>query len=272
MLIFFARKTENRPVKIGLALLACPAAAAAALLIRSDLFSWQGIPMALLPLLALHTGIYLEKRDDRNRAGKILDRLGYLLAFLLLTALGILLYAPVCRHFGFTCPEVLKFYPSGRSLLRPALALLVPLLWLFMGKKAEKMADKLLCIAAGAAFVMLALPPALPWTHLLHDIPGTAVTAIAGEIKSNVPAYFADRDSAGVLIYELQIPVQTIGRREGELHPGELKKQLENILRERDVVIALSNKDMDSYLPQIGGIVYTSGSNRRIIRYSGGKK
>lgn len=272
MLLYFARKSNHKASRACCSILAIAAALGTALLGKSDFFSWAAVPMALLPILSLHAAAKLERLDDRNRAEKVLDRIGGFLAFLLLFALALLLAAPLCRCFNCPCPEFLIFYPPGKRLFIPAMALIVPLLWFFMSSKAAKSTEKLLCIAAGVAFVLLALPPSLPWHRFLHDLPGRATADLAKELGRSNAEYFADRNYDAVIAYEWRVPVTVFGRRDGELHPEKLKDVITRALKKSDVIIALSSNNYDTFLPRENRIVYTSGSNRRIIRYSGGKK
>ncbi len=272
-MLFFARKSGYRTIKGVFCLLAVIPAAMAAILLKYGLFSFAGGLMSAVPFLSLWLGAYLERADDRGKGAKYFDRFINLLVLLSLAGLTLLILPPMCRYFQWNYPEKLIFFAPGESILRPALLCIVPLLWYFMAKRETRIVNKMLFLAAGAGFILIALPPVLPWQKFLHNTPGKTFAGLAGEFKKGTPEYFADSNSAGVLAYEWRVPVMRFGRLPGEMRPLELRAAVEKALISGDAVVALSNREFDSYLPQnCRGKVYTSGSNRRIIRYIGGKK
>lgn len=271
-LLFFCRKSDNVFTKTTCAVLAVPVAAATAWFGKSIFFSWQCILMAFTPILAVSFCAYLEKLNDRNKAAKLITRLNRVLIFCTLLALVLLLLPPVFRIFNWGYPASLQLYPTGRSLVRPALTLLVPMLWFFMSASLDEMPKKFLTSAAGVGIFLFILPATVPWNHLLHNTPGEAVQHLGSELKRNDPVYFADRNSVSVLKYQLRVEVREIGRTPGAVIPAELKQNINKELEKGDVVVALSGKEFDSDLPrEFTGIVHRAGE-RRFIRYSGGKK
>ncbi len=272
-MLFFARKTTHSLVKGIFCLLAVFPAVLAAILLKYHQFSLAGAVMSAVPFLALSLGAYLERADDRGKGAKYVDRFIRLLVLLSLTALAMLILPPMCRYFQWEYPARLVIFPPGTSIMRPALVCIVPLLWYFMAKRETKISGKMLFIAAGAGFILLTLPPILPWQKFLHNTPGKTFSQLAGELKRENVKYFADSNSAGVLAYEWRVPVTSFGRRPGEMRPLELRDAVKKALVSGDAVVVLSNREFDSYLPpESRGTIYTSGSKRRIIHYFGGKK
>ncbi len=272
-MLFFARKTSLAVWKGALCLLAVIPALMAAVLLKYHLFSTAGAVMSLMPILSLCAGAYLERADDRGKGAKYFDRFIRLLVLISLAGLTLLVVPGIFRYFKWHYPEQLVFFAPGASVMRPALVCIVPLLWYFMAKRESRIRGKMLYCAAGIGFVLFALPPVIPWQKFLHNIPEQAFTTLAPELKRGAPGYFADSDSAGIVAYELRVPVMRFGRNDGEMRPLELRRNLEKALTSGDAVVVLSDREFDSYLPpEERGIVYTSGTERRIIRYFGGKK
>lgn len=269
VMLYLGRKSRHTFPKAALCLAAIPAAAAAAVLLKWEHFKLPSVLMAMIPMLALFAGAYLERLDDQGRAGKLLNRIAFLLAFCSLAALTLLILPPLSRYFKFHYPAALTLPLSG-GVLRPALAFLVPLLWYFLAKNAERAAHKTIYLAVGIGFMMLTLPAVLPWQRMLRDMPGEAVGRLAPELRRGSPCFFADDQYAGALAYRLQVPVVRFGRKAGEMRPADLRGAVAEARKRGDVVVALSDREFDSYLPpESEGIIYTSGSKRRIIRYFG---
>jgi len=273
LLFYLGHRSGRFALKLVFGLLAIPAAVGAALILKWEHFGVGCILMAPLPLLAVSWGAYLEKLDDRDLAGRTLNRLTFLLAFALIVLLGLALVAPVCRRFHLVCPRVLEYPTDGGGLLRIGLSLVIPLLWCFMEKQCARTPQKVICIALALGFMILTLPANMPWAKFLPVLPGAAVRQLAPELRRGAPRCFADSRLAGVLSYELRLPVTRFGRSRGALRPLELKKAVAEALKSGDALVALSKREYDSYLPpESVGLVYNSGSGHRIIRYFGGKK
>lgn len=271
-LLYFGRKSDNILAKTGCVILAVPMALATAWFGKSVFFSWQCILMAFTPILAVTFCAYLEKLNDRDKAAKLVHRFNRVLIFCSLMLLVLLLLPPVFRMFNASYPQSLQLYPTGQSLVRPALTFLVPLLWFFMSASLQKFPEKSLTAAAGIGTMLFILPATVPWTYLLHNAPGEAVERLAPELKRNDPVFLSDKNSASVLRYQLRVDVREIGREADAIKPVDLKHYINKELEKGDVIVALSSKEFDSELPkEFTGVVHRVGK-RRFIRYVGGKK
>ena len=272
LLFYLGHKTPNIGLKTLCGVLAVPAAVGAAFILKWEHFSAACVLMAPVPLLSVAFAAYLEKLDDQGKATGLLNRLTFLLALLDILLLATLLVSPICRRFKLACPGIFHLYVPEGGILRPALSLVIPLLWFFLAKGAANIGHKVICLAVGIGFVILTLPASLPWSRLIRDMPGEAVMQLKEELQKGSPTCFADVRYAGAIEYQLRLPVTLFGRGEGKLRPAELRSAIADALRSGDVLVALSDRDYDSYLPKGAGQVYQSGAGRRIIRYSGGRK
>ena len=272
-LLFYIGHTSSRvAVKTVCGILAVPAAVGAALILKWEHFGASCILMAPLPLVAAALGAYLQKLDDHGKATGAINRLTFLLALLDVILLALLLVSPICRRFKLACPNIFHLYVQDGGIMRPALSLIIPLLWFFLVKGATDMARKIIYLAVGIGFIILTLPASFPWARLIRNMPGEAVAQLAPELRQGSPACFADGRYAATIEYQLRLPVTRFGRNAGELRPGDLRAAVAGALKSGDVLIALTDRDYDSYLPSGAGQVYHSGAGRRIIRYSGERK
>ena len=248
-------------------------ATGAACFAKSGFFSWDALAMALLPILCLILAVRLEKLDDRGMAAPLLDRFGIFMAMLLLTMLAVLVLPPLCRQFKVSYPAYLTLFRPGESLYRSALAVFVPLLWLFLARKGEKSEEKifLLCFASG--FLLLALPPSLPWARLSSTLSPETLGPLKKELFSDRPATcFADDSSAAALKYCLDIPVIRVGRGPNDLPPSLLRNEMIECLASEDVIVASHRGELDAFLPKgRKKMIFTSPHNLQLILFRKGE-
>lgn len=268
-----ARKETNRWLKMVYVASGAVGAAGAAAFAQCGLFSWTGVIMAALPLIFLTWAIHLEKKNDQGLAAGRINRLAIFIAVVFLLMLVILLAAPVCRFLKLELPGYLDIYPKGERLYRPALALLAPLLWLFMVKESKHYAGKIAMIAVALGFFMLTLPPALPWNRLSGMIQDSYLKGLKTELLAGDPLFFADDDSAAAVSYCLNKPVRLVSRKAGAIHHDELKNTINNHLADKKDVVVISTKgELESFLPERSKIKYSLKNKCNIFLFTGEKK
>ena len=251
-----------------------PATLCVAGIAQAGFLSISCVVLSFVPIVSLSLAAYLERLNDRGKASYRIDRFIRLAIILLVCSIILLLIPPVCRHFKWDCPASLIIYQPGESIFRPALSMLIPIMWLFTGLSVKEMSSKISFIVIAAIFLLLTLPLSLPWEKQHNFQLGRAVASLKPELTASPAVYFADRQLAGVLSCELQKPVKEFGRSRTSLTPGELTREINTALSKSDVVVALSTNEYDSYLPKRNKTEYQSSGKYRIIRFSksGGTK
>ena len=266
--LFTSRKEQSIPAKAAGFLIGAAGAVGAAYLAQHVFFSWWSIFMALFPAASLACAIHLEKLDDRDLAGKRLNRLAVSIAVFLLIATGFFLLPSICRFLRISLPEMLEFFYAGKNLYLPAMALLVPLLWLYAAVRVQKSVEKIFFICFALGFVMLMLPPAIPWSKV-SEIPTKAtLLQMCPELLAVRRTIFADDSSASAVAYNLGLPVRRVGRGRNDLPPGELKKEIISALRDGGAAVFSDDGELDAYLPlELDCVKYTSAENCKLYLY-----
>lgn len=268
--LFTARKEENFTGRlIGFAI-GCAGAIGAAALAQTQFFSWWSLFMALFPVLFLAFAIHLEKLDDRNLAGKRLNRIALFIAVILLMLTVCFLLPSICRFMKISIPAVLKSFYAGKNLYLPSMALLVPLLWLYVASKAQKSAEKVFFICFAVGFVMLMLPPSLPWSQMTDTLQKDDLLQMCPQLLSGKYTVFADDSSASAVACNLRLPVQRVGRGENDLPPAQLREKIIAALTNGNVAVFSDDGELDAYLPvELDCVKYTSAGNCKLYLYSG---
>ena len=274
--LLIARKAANPSSKFAGFAFGAIGAVGAAFFAQSGFFSWQGVIMAVLPILFLTWAVRLEKLHDNNMAESKINRLAIFLAvvFILLTIM--LLIPPVCRFLKVDYPDTLSIYPAGTRLYRPALALLAPLLWLYMVKEVKHYAGKIAVIGVALGFCLLTMPFSLPWERLFNVMQQEHIQPFKAEILANDPVIFADDESAAAVSYCLNRPVIRVNRKRetGAVHPDDLKTTISNTLfpGTNDVVAVSADGELESFLPERSKIKYTLKNKYNLFLFTGDKK
>ena len=194
------------------------------------------------------------------------------IAVLFIFMLALLLLPPICRFLRMECPAFLDIYPKGERLYRPALALLAPLLWLYMVKEVKNYADKIAMICVALGFFMLTLPPSLPWNNMTGMLQEKSIIPLSNELLVNDPVIFADEATAAPIAYSLNREVRVVGHHENTLHPDKLKQAVNESLQTNDVVVASSRGELEQFLPETSKMKYTLKPEYNLYLFTGGKK
>ena len=270
--IFLFRREEKFRLRILWTSMAAAGAAGAAVLFRFGHFNIESIFMALLPALFFFVAVRVEKTGHRDPAAKRLNRLAIFLALLLIAALGFMLAPQVCRFLKIDYPSYLTLFNSGDSICRPALALLAPVLWLYLVKEAEKCEDKIMVILIAVGFLMLALPPSLPWQKFTTALQYERLKQLDRELKLQDTQLFADSNTAPALRYTLSRKVIQTGWAKKELPPGLLKNAILQAARDSDAAVISSNGELEQFLPRINNTKYTLNKNCKMYLFPKVKK
>ena len=271
--LLLARKESKTSLKFAGFISGIAGAVGAAFFAQSGFFSWQSLIMALLPILFLTWAIRLEKQDDSGLANRKMNRLAIFIAVIFILLLILLLIPPVCRFLKIDFPETLAIFPKGTMLYRPALALIAPLLWLFMVRDTGKYAGKIAIIGIATGFFMLTMPSSLPWNKLSGVIQEDQLLPFKAELLANDPVFFADDHTAYPISYCLKCRVNPVSRKiKGATHPDFLKQQISDILKNSDVVVASADGELEAFLPDKSKIKYTLKNKCNLFLFTGEKK
>lgn len=270
--LFAARKEKNFILKIVGVAVGVIAALAAAFFVQSQLFSWAAVIMSPVPVICLAISIRLEKLDDRDLAAKKFNHWAIAFAVALLSILAILLVPQFCNIFKINIPDKLAAFYSGKSILRPALALLIPLFWLYLVKDAKKSFDKFSLIEVAMGFFLLVMPSTLPWRKISGTLQPSHLKQVSKELMKNNPVIFADNSTAIVLSYCLGRPVTLVSWTPGYLHPSQLKEKITAAQQFGDVIVASDNGELEQFLPNCRMIKYTLSPNCKLYLFPGEKK
>ncbi len=274
--LLVSRKAQKNSSKFAGFALGSIGAVGAAFFAQSGFFSWQGVFMAVLPLLFLIWAIRLEKLNDSGTADTKINRLAIFLAVVFILLLVVLLIPPVCRFLKTEYPDDLSIFPAGTRLYRPALALLAPLLWLYMVKEVKNYAGKIAVIGVAMGFFLLTMPFSLPWNRFSKVMQKEHIAPFESEILANDPIIFADDKSAASICYCLNKTVIRVNRKKetGAVHPDLLKANISNVLAQNtnDVVVVSADGELESFLPERSKIKYTLKNKYNLFLFSGDKK
>ena len=258
--LLISRKAQKNSSRLAGFSLGAIGAVGAAFFAQSGFFSWQGVFMAVLPLLFLIWAIRLEKLNDSGTADARINRLAIFLAVVFILLLVVLLIPPVCRFLKTEYPDDLSIFPAGTRLYRPALALLAPLLWLYMVKEVKNYAGKIAVIGVAMGFFLLTMPFSLPWNRFSKVMQKEHIAPFESEILANDPVIFADDKSAASICYCLNKTVIRVNRKKetGAVHPDLLKANISNVLAQNtnDVVVVSADGELESFLPERSKIKY----------------
>jgi hypothetical protein len=226
-----------------------------------------------LPAIFLTFGVYLDKLDMRGAALRRLNRMAVVTAMLFALMLIYFLLPSFARILKVDLPGDFTTLSGGVQLYRPALALLIPFLWIFIVLKSDRFSEKsfFLCFAIG--FVLLTLPPAISWGKL-SVIPSKAeLEQMMPEISRNNPVYFADDSTWAAISYTLDTPVRSVGKSADDLPPDQLAGKITEALRDGDVIVISARGELDSFLPEnLTPVKFTSRQNCKIFRFTGEQK
>ena len=272
--IFTGRRENSRLKKLFCFLPALPAAFLVAGTIQAGLLSIPCVVLSFVPVASLSLTAYLERLEDRGKASRRIDRVIRLTIILLLFSVAMLLVPSICRHFKMSYPDSLNIYQPGETVFRPALSLLIPVIWLFTGLSVKEASAKISFIIIAAIFLLLTLPLSLPWERQYNFRLDRELELMKKDLNGEPAVYFADTGIAGALSYKLEVPVKKIGRSGSVVRPAMLKKEIDSALHTEHVFVALSGNEYDSYLPKYNRTEYQSSGKYRIIRFSksGGTK
>ena len=274
--LFFARRAEKRSgILSGDIAAVAGAMGCAALVISPDpFFSWWSVIMAFLPVLFLTAGISLEKLDNRGLASRKINIWAIITALVMLMILALILIPPVCRFLKTPAPEWLNIYRPGERLYRPALALLIPQLWIYIVLKSERCAEKIFFFCFAVSFVLLTLPPSIPWQRFSETIHPELLASVRNDIMRNAPTFFADDTTWAATSYLLDTPVRKVGREKLDLPPALLAQAIKESLKKgHDAVVVSGRGELDPFLPAgEKSMKYTSQQNCKLILFPGEKK
>ena len=270
--LFLARREKHIGWKIGSFAVGLSGAAGAAFMAVNGFFDWSAVVLAFMPVLALIGAIHLEKLDDRQQAASRLNRLGAGTAVVLGLILIFLMLPSFARMLKVDFPEDLMVFRSGERIYRPALALLIPMLWIYVIFQVKSYVEKLYALLLAVGFVMLTLPPALPWGRLARTPQPEQLKLIFPEVVRDKPVYFADASTCGAMNYVFGVECRQVGRNPDDLPPAELAAEAETALKKSDVVIVSFNGELDAFLPPGRSSVKSTLYKCRFFRFTGDYK
>ncbi len=271
--LFITRRSNDMIVKFSTLAAGITGAVLAAIIAQSKFFTWSGVISGFLPATFLTFGVYLDKLDLRGLALRRLNRMAVMTAMLFALLLIYFLLPSLARILKVDLPGSFSTLSRGVQLYRPALALLIPFLWICIALKSDRFSEKSFFICFAIGFVMLTLPPAVPWNRL-SAIPGKAeLEQMIPEISRNNPVYFADDSTWAAISYTLDTPVRCVGRSADDLPPDQLAGKIREALHDGDVIVISARGELDYFLPDdLHPVKFTSRQNCKIFRFTGEQK
>ena len=258
---------------LGLAFIV-PGAVLAAFAICKNLVSFHAIwQTALVPVtFAVAYGFEKLEVHSKDKLKLLLNRFSYFCTGLLLTLAVLVLLPSVLRCFKVNYPHNLAFYAPGEYIFRPILVLLVPVLWLHLLRKNNKMTAKLACLSVSVSFLLFMLPNVVPNNILREKAPVYTVKKFQKELTGGNVTYFADAESAAILQVETRIRAQIIGSGAGEIPPAKLADEVKKHLRNGDVCISYCDRKISKICPVLPGRISFGSEKFSFYRYIGGAK
>ncbi len=270
--LFIARREDGMTWRFGGFFAGLAGAVGAALLAVNGFFDWCAVIMAFMPVLALIAAVRLEKLDDRQLAEARINRIGIALAVAGGLCLLFLLLPSIARMLKVSFPDGLSVYRGGERLYRPALAVLIPMLWIYVVFQVKNYVDKLFALLLAVGFFLLTMPPALPWGRLAQVPQPAQLELIFPELMHDKPVFYADSTSAAALYYVFNIESCRVGREPGEMPPSELAAEVEKSLKKSDVVVASFDGELDAFLPPERSNVKNQLHKCKFFRFTGDVK
>ena len=275
--LFCAHRSKNLLHKFAAVICGLAGAASAAYLAKLGIFNWITAVMIFMPLLSCSAAVYLERCENNGTADLKIRKLVIITAVALAALLAFLLLPSVCRICKVDFPEKYQMYPPKERLFRPALALLIPYLWLYISLQAKLIQEKVFFFCFAVGFVLLTLPPSLQWEKFSKQPSSQELSRMLPDLFNNPPTFFpvfyADKHAAAALKYNMRVPVITVGGKNSTINNEQLQQEIRNNLAERDVIAVSIDGELDAYLPpDLTFVKFTSQQNCRIFRFTGGTK
>ena len=226
------------------------------------------LAVTALALVIMRYCNHLEQ--DKERAGRLLDRFSRIISVILLMLALMVLIPSLMRHFKISFPPEFAFYRAGERIIRPLLMLIMPLIWLHLAREAKKNGKKLLLIGGSFAFLLSTLPITLPW-HIQNKIYWHySFEKISREIHPASTVCFAEKQDVPFLSEFFKCKVTAIGTAPGEIAPEKLTETVEKEIRNSSVLIVCSSNKLEKSCPLFPGKRYSTGKFRMFYYFKNG--
>ena len=211
-----------------------------------------------------------KEKLDKERFLRSLNRLILLFA-ILCGLIAILIWVPVLlRHFKVDFPEGVALYDKHERIIRPMLMLIVTIIWLGLARESKKTGKKLFMCSGALAFVLFFLPVTMPWQIQKELYWHHAFTPVLKRIDVKNCLCLCSKDDAPFFSRFFPRPVLIIGSGKNEIPPAGLKAEVEKLLKNSDVMIVGSSRQIEKYCPFFAGQRYRTGKFNLYYYYKHG--
>lgn len=226
------------------------------------------IPVAAVFLIGIISD-WIE-RKDKERTRRILNRV-IIICSAALCMLGVMIMIPqILRHFKVDFPAGLAFYHAGERIYRPMLMLLLPLVWLYLARDANKIGRKLFLMLGALGFLTFVLPLTLPWKIQRDLYAGYTFEKLSGEIsRTDTVCFVMEKDSAFFRKY-FKLPVRIIGENGFSSGSAGLNKELGEVLKKHNAVVVCTGQSMGLIRSEFPGKRYVVGKYTIFYYYRNG--
>lgn len=264
-------KLSKRAVAVFTAL---PGVIVAAAYAQSGFCRGDDFYLLIPPVLVLICAALLNRMEalDKERTRRFLNRIIYC-CIGIATALGIVVLLPaLLRHFKVDFPPRLALYSSGERILRPMVMILVPIVWFYLAKSANKCGKKLLLSAGALGFFFFVLPMTLPWSIQRQIYIGKTFEKLSGEISRTDTVCFVDAGHASFFRKYFKQNVHVVADGKNNMTSEQLKSAVAENLKSHNVAVVCTNRKQELEAPRFAGKQYVVGSYRLFYYYKNGVK
>ena len=264
-------KLSKRAVAVFTAL---PGVIVAAAYAQSGFCCRDDFYLLIPPVLVLLCAALLNRMEmmDKERARRFLNRMIYCCTGIA-AALGIVILLPaLLRHFKVDFPPRLALYQAGERILRPMMMVLVPMVWFYLAKSANKCGKKLLLSAGALGFFLFVLPMTLPWNIQRQIYIGKVFEKLSGELSRTDTVCFVDGEHASFFRKYFKQKVYIYGKDKINIAPEQLKSAVAENLKAHNVAVVCTNRKQELEAPRFAGKQYVVGRYRLFYYYKNGVK
>ena len=139
------------------------------------------------------------------------------------------------------------------------LMLIVTIIWLGLARESKKAGKKLFLCSGALAFVLCFLPVTMPWQIQKDIYWHHALTPVLKRIDAKNCVCLCSKDNAPFFSRFFTRPTVIIGDGENETPLTGLKTKVKNLLKDSDVMIVGSSRQMEKHFPFFAGKRYRTG-------------
>lgn len=251
-------KFRNRAVAIGATL---AGAAVSFFYLSSNFYRTADLWTPVMIATVLFIGYLFDRKEklDKERFMRFINR--FILLFAILCGMiAILIWVPVLlRHFKVDFPEGVALYGKHERIIRPMLMFIVTIIWLGLARESKKAGKKLFLCSGALAFFLFFLPVTIPWQIQKDIYWHYSLMPVLKQIDAKNCVCLCSKGEAPFFKRFFTRPLLIIGNEKNEIPTAELKSKVESLLKNSDVMIVCSKRQVEKYCPHFAGKHYRTG-------------